>query len=354
MDILLSAAGAAVWFVFLGAGLRKLRDTQGTAAAMRGFGLPDATASLLAPVLPWVELAVAAMLLLPALAWPGAWVATGLLTVFTALIVAALLRGQRPSCNCFGSASAKPISWATAARNALLLVMGLVLLTQGGGRLDAGLVNLWAATARDMATPTAALLIVAGIAAAQTVVIAKLFAQQGRMLLRMDNLEHGLAQIGRDSVTHSAPAMAMGPPVGALAPDFSGMALRGGETIAASQHFASQREWVMLFVGPECAPCHEVLAWIAKQRPVTPVLVVTSGSPALNKRILKGTEQLTILIQNGQQAQDLYGVIGTPSAVRIRDSRIDSATAIGLAPIQSLFELDSAPSLAIAAAAGNV
>ena len=83
MDLLLSLAGAAVWLVFLSAGLRKLRDTPGTVSAMRGFGLPDSTARSIAPGLPWLELTVALMLLLPSLAWAGAWIATGLLAIFT-------------------------------------------------------------------------------------------------------------------------------------------------------------------------------------------------------------------------------------------------------------------------------
>ena len=351
MDLLWSLVGAVVWFVFLSAGLRKLRDATGTAAAMRGFGLPVGSAQTLAPLLPWLELAVAALLLVPTLAWLGAGLAAGLLLVFTGLILQALLRGQRPACNCFGHAAAQPISWATAARNALLLALSLGLLLGASGWLDAGLINLWAHTAGSLSPLALTLCVVCGLALAQAVVIGKLFSQQGRLLLRIDNLEHGLAQLSRDSSSHAAPAL--GPALGAPAPDFMALPLHGTAPVSVAQRLAAQREVVMLFVSPDCAPCHEVLAWLSRRRPSTPVLVVTSGSPALNTSKLKGVAPVDVLIQNGQEAQDLYGVIGTPSALRIRDGLVASPTAVGMAPIQSLFEPEHVGALLPAAAAGS-
>ncbi len=350
MDVMLALAAAVVWLVFLVAGLRKLRQASATASTLRGFGVPAALAGSMAPVLPWAELAVAVLLLVPGLATLGAGLALLLLVGFSAAIVAALLRGKRPACNCFGQAPDKPISWWTAARNALLLALTAGLLAVAD-RLDGGVMALWAATLRALDTPTVVAVVLAALLAAQTVFLTKLFGQQGRMLLRIDNLEHELAQRGRDSVAHTVP-VASGPAIGAPAPDFELMPLAGGAVQRLSRRLATRQDLVLVFVSPNCAPCHELLDWLLRQPQRGLAVVVTSGSPEHNRHLRKGHDGLDIVIQSGQEAQDLYGIIGTPSAVRVRDGRIASPTAIGLAPIQSLFEppaAEAAPSGVVAA-----
>lgn len=338
MDMMVALAAAVVWAVFLVAGLRKLRQTEATASTLRDFGLPAAAAATLAPLLPWVELAVVALLLVPRLAVLGAGLALLLLAGFTLVLVAALLRGKRPACNCFGHAPDKPVSWWTAARNAVLLLLAAGLLVDPA-RLDGGLMALWVATLRSMDTPTLLAAFMALLLAWQTVLLKKLFSQQGRMLLRIDNLEHDLAQRGRESVTHTVPSS--GPAIGALAPDFELMPLAGGAAQRMAHRLATRQTLVLVFINPDCAPCHELLDWLVRQPQRDLAVVVTSGSPEHNRRLRKGHDGLDIVIQSGQQAQDLYGVIGTPSAVRVRDGRIASPLAIGLAPIQSLFEAPS-------------
>jgi hypothetical protein len=350
MDLMLSLAGTVLWAVFLVAGVRKLRDTAATAASMRGLGVPAAAANGLAPLLPFAELAVVVLLLVPGLALPGLVLGFGLLLLFTVAIVAALLRGRRPACNCFGQASDQPISWLTAARNGVLLAFAGGLLLQST-RLDAGLAGLWVATARNLDLSVGLALMLGGLLALQTLVVGKLFTQQGRMLLRIDNLEHELAQRGRDTVTHSVPSSA-GPRIGAEAPDFELMPLAGGAVQAMAQRLAARRDLVLVFVNHDCAPCHELLDWLVRQPERGQAIVITSGSPQHNRRLRKGYEGLDIVIQSGQQAQDLYGVIGTPSAVRVRDGRIASAMAIGMAPIQSLFTPPASGALPAAPATG--
>lgn len=339
MDLTVALAAAAVWLVFLVAGLRKLREAGATASSLRAFGLPDKAAGTLAPLLPWVELAVVVLMLVPGLAVLGAGLALLLLAVFTLALVSALLRGKRPACNCFGQAPDKPISWWTAARNGVLLMLAGSLLVVPA-RLDGGVMAQWASTLRGVDAPTVLAVVLAALLVGQTVLLIKLFSQQGRLLLRVDNLEHELAQRGRESVTHTVPSG--GPAIGELAPDFQLMPLAGGAAQQIAHRLATRQELVLVFISPDCAPCHELLDWLLRQPQRGLAVVVTSGSPEHNRRLRKGHDGLDIVIQAGQQAQDLYGVIGTPSAVRVRDGRIASPMAIGLAPIQSLFEPSSA------------
>ena len=75
------------------------------------------------PVVPWCEIVVGA-LLCAQLARPiPALVAIAMLVVFSALLALRLAHGQHPPCACFGSWSAKPLSWRHLVRNAALIVL---------------------------------------------------------------------------------------------------------------------------------------------------------------------------------------------------------------------------------------
>ena len=77
-------------------------------------------------VVPWLEIVVGALLCarlarpLPSLA------ATAMLVVFSAVLTIRLARGEHPPCACFGSLSAKPLSWRHLVRNGLLLVLAVI------------------------------------------------------------------------------------------------------------------------------------------------------------------------------------------------------------------------------------
>jgi hypothetical protein len=107
----------------------KLAHRKAFAAALEDFGVPQSHA--VAPVLPVVEGGLAALLLVMRnRPWP-AFLAIGVLALFTAAVVANLL-GERPApCPCFGppAAGARPVSAATVARNGCLV--GLAVLATG-------------------------------------------------------------------------------------------------------------------------------------------------------------------------------------------------------------------------------
>lgn len=334
MDLMMALAATVLLLVFLVASLRKLRDPPATVKTLRGFGLTPSMAALLGPALPWAELAVVLLMLMPGAAVAGAGLALVLLAVFTAAILGALLRGKRPNCNCFGHASDKPIGWNTAARNAMLLALAASLLLPAT-RFERGLLELWLVAVRGFEPFALVALASAGLLALQSAVIGRLFSQQGRMLLRIDNLEHELAQ-GKSTASHSV--QLAGPAQGALAPDFEFVSLAGGMATSMAHRFATQLDLMLVFVSPDCGPCHELLDWLLHQPDRNRAVIITSGSPEHNRRLRDDYEVLDIIIQSGQQAQDAYGVIGTPSAVRVRDGRIASPLAIGMAPIQSLFD----------------
>lgn len=80
------------------------------------------------PLVPWLEIGVGALLCAQIARPVVASIAALMLVAFTALLVARLARGQRPPCACFGSWSAKPLSWKHLARNAVLLALAVVAI----------------------------------------------------------------------------------------------------------------------------------------------------------------------------------------------------------------------------------
>ena len=121
MDGAVFAARIVLGGVFVAAGLLKVRDPAWPAAA-REFGAPSWTV----PALPWIEIAIGA-LVGAQLRW-AAGAALALLLAFTVLMARHLARGERVPCGCFGAASAKPVDAAALARNGVLCVLAVLAL----------------------------------------------------------------------------------------------------------------------------------------------------------------------------------------------------------------------------------
>ncbi|MFA6961376.1 MAG: MauE/DoxX family redox-associated membrane protein [Opitutaceae bacterium] len=110
------------------AGALKLRDPAAFATDIENFQLlPAGPSALFAVYLPWLELLVAAGLLLPRWRSSAALLATALFAVFTVAVAAAMARGLDITCGCFGHAAATPLRWALL-RDLVLLVAALSLL----------------------------------------------------------------------------------------------------------------------------------------------------------------------------------------------------------------------------------
>lgn len=119
-------ASVAVGLVLLVAGAAKLRQPAWPATAA-AFGAPR----WLAAVIPWVEVAVGALLVTGAgLPWTALG-AAGLLTSFTAMVALRLLLGQAVPCGCFGETSPRPVGVDTLLRNLVLLGASLAAVLTG-------------------------------------------------------------------------------------------------------------------------------------------------------------------------------------------------------------------------------
>lgn len=91
---------AAVW---VWAGLAKMADPDAAARAVRAYDLfPEGLVKPIAWGLPFVELALALLLLLGLATRPAAWVSAVLFVAFIAMIGSAWARGLAIDCGCFG------------------------------------------------------------------------------------------------------------------------------------------------------------------------------------------------------------------------------------------------------------
>lgn len=124
-DSLAVMAAVVVGCVLLVAAVSKLARPAQWRAQSAGLGVPW----VVAVVVPFVELALGALLLVQLQRQLAAWGAVVLFVAFTALLARRLSQGQHPPCACFGSLSAKPIGPGQLVRNAVLIVLALTAAT---------------------------------------------------------------------------------------------------------------------------------------------------------------------------------------------------------------------------------
>ena len=333
--------GVLLATVFSVAAFGKLSDRAGTRAAVAGFGVPEALGGAVALALPVAELAVAGLLLLGSTRVAGAAGALGLLALFTAAIVANLLRGRTPECHCFGALHSAPVGWRTAARNAVLAVLAAVLLITAGSAPGPSAVAWIGRLGLAEMLALAAVLGALGLATVGVIGFLSLMRADGRLLVQVELLqrtlsaagievpqEHALAELGRDP--------------GTPAPDFAAETV-SGQRVSLEQLLEPGLPLLLTFTSPGCGPCRALLPALARwQREHAGVLsfaTITDGEAAASRSETQHHELDTMLVDHELAVYDAYQATGTPSAVLISaDGQIASYLAAGPETIEQLLE----------------
>ncbi len=124
MNTAATIAAVLLGLAFLIAGGSKIAAGPAWPQQARELGAP----AVVVPVLPWLEIAIGAALIVQ-LAEPVPVVAAlALLVAFTVLITVGLAQGRRPVCACFGAWSATPIGPMHLIRNGVLIGLGVLAL----------------------------------------------------------------------------------------------------------------------------------------------------------------------------------------------------------------------------------
>jgi uncharacterized membrane protein YphA (DoxX/SURF4 family) len=122
MDVAGTVAAILLGLAFLLAGGSKIAAGESWPVEAHGLGAPAWTI----PIVPWIEIALGALLVTQLAPVVAAVAAAALLIVFTWLIARRLVAGEHPPCACFGAWSSSPIGWRHLARNGGLLVLAVV------------------------------------------------------------------------------------------------------------------------------------------------------------------------------------------------------------------------------------
>jgi peroxiredoxin len=331
--------------VFAVAGLTKLVDRNGTARAMREFGLPRPLAAPAGVLLPLAELAVAVALLLARAAWLGAIGALALLLLFIAGIAVNLARGRKPDCHCFGQLASEPIGMGTVVRNVALAAIAAFVVVRGGANAGGSAVA-WIGDLQAMQQ----IAIVLGIGllllvGAEAWVLLQLLRQGGRMLVQIEALEQRIAAAGAAPFSSGAdaaapePPPAAGLPVGAPAPAFSLPGLFG-EMLTLDALRSAGKPLLLTFTDPNCGPCQALLPDLGRwQRELAPNLtlaLISRGSADENRGKSSEHGLTQVLLQQDREVMEGYRANGTPAAVLVRpDGTVGSALAQGAEEIRA-------------------
>jgi thiol-disulfide isomerase/thioredoxin len=302
--------------VFAIASVAKLLDLSGSRAAVAGFGVPERLAAPLGTLLPFAELAVAVALLPSSSTRYGAVGAFALLVLFVVAIGRSMARGEAPDCHCFGQLHSEPAGPRTLARNAVL--GGLAAFVAIAGWTDAGpSVTGWIGGL----TGAGLVAFLAGIGLATLAMLTgsallALLRQNGRLLLRIDELEVRLDASG-------APALApphQGLPLGEQAPAFTLQGLYG-ETVTLESLTAAELPVLLLFTDPSCAPCNalmpEIASWQREHSEALTLAVMTRGSAEDNRSKVREHGVASVWLDDGLDVYGAYEAAGTPGAVLV-------------------------------------
>ncbi len=337
MIVLTLFCRAVLAAAFAVAGIGKLADRPGTTRTLGEFGVPAGLARLIGSALPMAELACA-LALVPARTSRAAAVAALLmLTAFSVASAAAIARGKRVECRCFGQFSTGPVGVRTLIRNAVLAALAIGALFGGWGSpapaFGAFLADLHG---------TELLAWVFGIGFATAIAIAAwgfthLLRGYGRLLLRVDALERRLdpGAAASDSLNETI-GLPPGSPVPALtATDIAGRSLPLTDVLNGPEPV------LLLLTNSGCAPCRELLPTIRRWQDDEGArvrVVIASGGAADDARADAREFGLAdVFVDTDLRLFNGFGATATPSAVYIRpDGTIGSFLAAGPGAIAGL------------------
>lgn len=322
--------------VFGLAAVAKLADLSGSWSAVAGFGVPASLARVLGALLPFVELAVAAALILSSTARFGALGAAVLLGTFVVAIARSLGRGEAPDCHCFGQLHSEPAGPRALARNVALMGLAVFVAVAGWGNAGPSATAWIGRLGGVEVLALASGLAIAGLATVTGWGLLGLLRQNGRLLVRIDELEQRLDASGAPP----APRPHHGLPLGAPAPAFS---LEGlyGERVTLASLTAADVPVLLVFTDPDCGPCNTLVprisGWQREHAGRLAIAVLTRGSTDQNLAKAQEHGIVNVGLDAGLDVYNAYAINGTPGAVLIDShAQIASAAVAGVEAIADL------------------
>lgn len=339
MDVILLTARLLLAAVFTVAGVAKLIDREGSRTVITEFGLPVWLAPSLGLLLPIAEIFVAALLIPANTAWWGALGSLVLLLIFNIGISINLIRGRTSKCHCFGQLHSEPVGWRTLARNGLFTTIAGLIVWSGDNVSGVSAVSwLGDLTSSQMISLVFGVAVLTAVATEWWLVF-HLLSQQGRLLVRIDNLESRLDASGKvlDLIPNRPAA---GLPIGSPAPSLE-LPLLSGEAITLDALWKVGKPVLLIFSDPDCSPCNALLPdiafWDRQYESELTIALVSRGTAEANRAKTAVYGLKNVIIQREREAAEKYQVEVTPSGVLILpDGSIGSNLAMGSQAVADL------------------
>lgn len=313
----------ALAVVLIVSAIAKLRDREGTREAVRAFGVPPALVGSVATGLPFVEIALAALLVAPdPAATVGAVGSLALLAAFTVAIIVNLARGRRPECGCFGSISrGHPIGWRSVVRNVGLMALAGVSLIGAGSLGFAPTVIAGLGLVPAVLLVSAALVV--GALVAMALIVRRLREELGSVSRRLSSLEQGAPARGRPAASELHVR------------DLAGALIRLDALLSA------QRPTLLVYIRPGCGACTSLLpdlsAWQSDPADPLAVVVVSDGSADATRARVESAGPLRVLLDEDRAVAATFGINGSPAAVLLGpDGRVMEGPRSGPAAVRAL------------------
>ncbi|MDB5094639.1 MAG: DoxX [Candidatus Eremiobacteraeota bacterium] len=126
----------ALGAIFLFAGAAKVGHADVFAAQIAGFRLlPQPLVAPLALALPYLEILLGGYLVVGLFTRTAAWFAVALFAVFDLAVASAVVRGMTVSCGCFGPSDMTVTTWAEVARDAVFVLLAVIVALRPPGAL---------------------------------------------------------------------------------------------------------------------------------------------------------------------------------------------------------------------------
>lgn len=336
MEILLLIVRLVLFGIFAIAGMGKLLDLDGSRRAVKAFGTPEPFVGTFAVLIPIAELTFAACLLFVGFSWVGAIGALLLLVTFIGGMLVQIIQGNAPDCHCFGQIHSEPVGPKSLVRNIVIAILPVILILSGRDRQGYPL----GGSDAQIATNAAIAAVVIAFIIALTLLI-RLRSEQAELIRRVELLEM-LDGVGRPVERAAAADPNDSLPIGALMPPFVVRDVAGREV--ASEMLIRKTPTLLMFVGPNCAPCKAMLpdiqGWLEEFNGRLRVVFISRGSVDENRERFGDEILARMLFQDDMEvARSLYAS-WTPAALLIgADGRIASRPAISDTAIRDLIGL---------------
>jgi uncharacterized membrane protein YphA (DoxX/SURF4 family) len=136
VNVVVFVLRVALGAIFIVAGGAKIGQAAYFAAQIAGFRLvPQVVIAPIALALPFLEVLLGVYLVIGLFTRWAAWIAAVLLLIFDAAIASAVVRGMTIDCGCFGPSDATMTTWGEVARDAIFVVLAVVVAVWGPGML---------------------------------------------------------------------------------------------------------------------------------------------------------------------------------------------------------------------------